>query len=147
MFRFRLEAVHKIRSNEEEQAQLALARELTILRNHQIRLDGYGEERQTMLDTLAQEKKKKINGALMLLYMESIRAKELQIKILKTTIASQQGLVAQARERLAAAVKARKIIDAIRKRDFARYQQEERCKEQAESDEMAVLRFKNEALP
>jgi len=76
--------------------------------------------------------------------MESIRAKELQTKILTTTIASQDMVVQRARQRLATAMKERKIIDTLRKRDYQRYQQELLRQEQAESDEMAVLRYKNE---
>lgn len=147
MFHFRLDAVHKIRLNEEEKAQLALAKEITILQNHQLRLKDYHSQRQAMLATLDQKKEDSINGALMRLYMDSIRAKELQSKILSTTIASQNQIVTRARQQLTEAVKERKIIEAIRKRDLHQYQQELLRKEQTESDEMAVLRYKNETSP
>ncbi len=143
MFTFRLEAVYKIRLNREEQAQLALGREQTILHNHKVTLEGHGEERQAMLTALDKKKTTSMSGAMVQLYMESIRAKEFQSKILATTIASQQHVVDQKRHQLAEAVKNRKIIDTIRKRDLLKYQQEELKKEQDESDEMAVLRFKN----
>jgi len=56
MFRFRLEAVHKLRQNEEEQAQLALAKEITILQNHQLRLKDYQQQRQEMVTALNNKK-------------------------------------------------------------------------------------------
>ena len=64
MFRFRLEAVHKLRQNEEEQAQLALAKEITILQNHQLRLKDYQQQRQEMLTALNNKKKETISGSL-----------------------------------------------------------------------------------
>ncbi len=141
MFRFRLQAVETIRRNEEEQVQLKLGREQTILHNHQVRLAGLKEERLQMIDSLAQKEKKKIKGGLIQFYMEAVRSKEVLIKMLVNTIASQEQVVAKIRKELAEAVKERKIVEVIRKRDYAKYLAEQRKKEQNESDEMAVLRF------
>ena len=142
MFRFRLEAVHKIRQNVEEQAQLELGRQQTKLQKQQQRLTSFNQQRQEMISTMSQ-KQGRLNGALMQLYSESLAAKELQSSLLQAEINKQQLTVDQARHRLSQAVKQRKIIDTLRQRDLLRYQQEMALKEQQESDEMAVLRYSN----
>lgn len=141
MFHFRLQAVETIRRNEEEQAQLKLGQEQTILQNHQDRLTAFKEERLQMIASLTEKEKKKIKGSLVQFYMESIRSREVLIKMLVNTIASQKQVVNRARHDLAEAVKERKIVGVIRKRDYEKHLAEERRKEQNESDEMAVLRF------
>lgn len=141
MFHFRLQAVETIRSNVEEQAQLKLGREQTILHNHLLRLADYKEERLDMIASLAEKEKKQVTGSLIQFYMEAVRSREVLMKMLGNTIASQEQVVNQARLELSEAVKERKIIGVIRKRDFEKYLAEERKKEQNESDEMAVLRF------
>ena len=141
MFQFRLQAVETIRLNEEEQAQLKLGREQTILQNHLVHLQGLQDQRLEMIASLEEKEKKKVKGSLIQLYMESIRSKELLIKMLKNTIASQEQIVSQARQELAEAVKERKVVGVIRQRDYEKYMAEERKKEQNESDEMAVLRY------
>ncbi len=146
MFSFRLQAVETLRRNKEEQAQLKLGREQTILQNHLARLDGYKKERLAMVDSLASKEKKKMKGGMVQFYMEAIRAKEVLIKMLATTIASQEQVVGQARGELTEAVKERKTVEVIRKRDYEKYLAEERKQEQNESDEMAVLRFGRSSL-
>lgn len=141
MFQFRLKAVETIRRNVEEQAQLKLGREQTILQNHLLRLAHLKEERLQMIDSLAEKEKTKVTGSMIQFYMESIRSNEVLGKILGNTIASQEQVVAQARQELTEAVKERKVVEVIRKRDYEKYLAEERKKEQDESDEMAVLRF------
>ncbi|MEN8257061.1 MAG: flagellar export protein FliJ [Thermodesulfobacteriota bacterium] len=141
MFRFRLQAVETIRQNEEEQAQLKLGREQTILQNHLNRLADYKQERGEMVDSLAAKEKEKVKGSMVQFYMEAIRSKEVLMKMLGNTIASQEQVVHQARMDLTEAVKERKVVEVIRKRDYEKYLAEERKKEQNESDEMAVLRY------
>ncbi len=141
MFTFRLQAVETIRHNEEEQAQLKLGREQTILHNHLARLSGLKEERLQMIASLQAKEQEKITGSLIQFYMEAVRSKEVLIKILQNTIASQEQVVERARRQLAEAVKERKIVEVIRKRDYDKYVAAERKKEQNESDEMAILRF------
>lgn len=146
MFHFRLQAVETIRRNKEEQAQLKLGREQTILQNHEDRLAALKEQRLAILTSLAQKEQQKIKGALVQFYMEAVRSNEVLGKIQANTIASQRQVVEQARRQLAEAVKERKVVGIIRKRDYEIYLAEERKKEQNESDEMAVLRFGRSAL-
>lgn len=141
MFHFRLQAVETIRRNEEELAQLKLGREQTILQNHLSRLAVFKEERLQMIASLNEKEQKKITGSLVQFYMEAVRSKEVLIKMLTNTIASQKQVVERARGRLTEAVKERKVVEVIRKRDYENYLTEARKKEQNESDEMAVLRF------
>ncbi len=141
MFHFRLQAVETIRRNVEEQVQLKLGQEQTILQNHLVRLAVFKDERLLMIASLAEKEQKKIKGSLIQFYMEAVRAKEVLIKMLENTIASQEQVVARARHDLTEAVKERKMVGVIRKRDYGKYVAEERSKEQNESDEMAVLRF------
>ncbi len=141
MFHFRLQAVETIRRNKEEQIQLKLGQEQTILQNHLTRLAVFKEERLEMIASLAEKEKKKITGSLIQFYMEAVRSKEVLIKMLGNTIASQEQVVDQLRQKLIEAVKERRVVGVIRKRDYEKYLAEERKKEQNESDEMAVLRF------
>lgn len=140
MFRFRLQAVETIRRNIEEQAQLKLGREQSILNNHLVRLANLKKQRLAMIASLAEKERQKVSGALVQFYMESVRSQEVLMKMLDNTIAGQQQVVDQARAKLAEAVKERKTVEVIRQRDYDRYMTELRQKEQNESDEMAVLR-------
>ncbi len=141
MFHFRLQAVETIRRNEEELAQLSLGRQQKILQKHLDRLAERRAERLEMIASLTKKEEKKITGSLVQFYMEAVRSREVLIKMLENTIASQKQVVERARKKLAATVKERKIIEVVRKRDQERYLVAERKKEQDESDEMAVLRY------
>lgn len=141
MFHFRLQAVETIRRNEEELAQLSLGRQQKILQKHLDLLAERRGERLEMIASLTEKEEKKITGSLVQFYMEAVRSREVLIKILENTIASQKQVVERARQKLAATVKERKIIEVVRKRDQERYLVAERKKEQNESDEMAVLRY------
>ncbi len=141
MFTFRLEAVQTIRMNNEEQALMKLGREQTVLQNQKQQLQDYVEARIAMMINLEEKEHQKISGGFIRLYTDSILAKEHQIALLHTTIASQEGVVHKARLELNERVKERKIIEVLYDRDYAAFQDEERKREQDESDEMAVLRY------
>ena len=139
-FHFRLESVLTVRKNIEEQVQLKLAREQMMLQRHQLRFAGLQEKRRELCEAMEERKKKPINGSLFLFYMEAMRIQELQLRILQTTIASQQQIVEKVRSELVEAMKKRKIIDVLREKELQKYLLEMRRREQNESDEQALLR-------
>ena len=87
-----------------------------------------------------ERKKKTMDGGKFLFFMESMRILELQMHILRNSIAGQEQAVEKVRNELAQAMKERKVIDVLREKDLINYQREERLKEQNESDEQALLR-------
>ncbi|MCK9296293.1 MAG: flagellar export protein FliJ [Desulfobulbaceae bacterium] len=139
-FHFRLESVLTVRKNIEEQVQLKLAREQMMLQRHQLRFAELQEKRRELCEAMEERKKKPISGSLFLFYMEAMRIQELQLRILQTTIASQQQIVEKVRAELGEAMKKRKIIDVLREKELQKYLQEMRRREQNESDEQALLR-------
>lgn len=139
-FHFRLESVLTVRKNIEEQVQLKLAREQMMLQKHQLRFAELQDKRRELCEAMEERKKKPISGSLFLFYMEAMRIQELQLRILQTTIASQQQVVEKVRSELTDAMKKRKIIDVLREKELQKYLHEMRRKEQNESDEQALLR-------
>lgn len=145
-FHFNLEPVLTVRKNREEQAQLKLAREQMILRGHEMRLSDLHDRRLELAGLLEEKKKKTLAAGDFLFLMESMRVFELQIHILGNTIAAQQRVVERMRAELAEAVKQRKIVDHLREKALLSYLDENRRKEQKESDEQALLRHGRERL-
>jgi flagellar protein FliJ len=139
-FHFKLETVLTVRKNVEEQVQLKLAREQMMLNNYQMHFENAMQERVKFSAEMEERKKKTMDGKNFLFFMESMRILELQMHILKNSIAGQQQVVENARQELAKAMKERKVIEVLRENDLLKYQHEERLKEQAESDEQALLR-------
>ncbi len=139
-FQFKLEAVLTIRKNTEEKVQQKLAKEQMMLQNHQLRHVDLLQKRQQLSEDMEERKKKPIHGNLFLYYMEAMRVQELQLRMLRNTIAAQQQIVDRARAELAEAMKKRKTLDSLREREYRKYQIEARRKEQNESDEQALLR-------
>lgn len=139
-FQFRLESVLTLRKNIEEQVQLKLAREQMVLSNYQAHLDNVDDERVKFSADMEERKKKTMKGNTFLFFMESMRILELQMHVLKNSIAGQQQVVEKAREELAWAMKDRRVIEVLREKALLKYQHEERRKEQNENDEQALLR-------
>ncbi len=139
-FRFRLESVLTVRKNIEEQVQLKLAREQMMLNNYQMHLQGVQADRLRFSADMEERKKKTMDGGKFLFFMESMRILELQMHILKNSIAGQEHAVEKVRNELVQAMKERKVIEVLREKDLLNYQREERLKEQNESDEQALLR-------
>lgn len=139
-FQFRLEAVLTIRKNIEEKVQQKLAKEQMMLQNHQLRHADLLQERQQLSEDMEERKKKPLHGSIFLYYMEAMRVQELQLRMLRNTIAAQQQVVDRVRVELTEAMKKRKTLDMLREKEYKKYQTEERRKEQNESDEQALLR-------
>ncbi len=146
-YRFKLETVLTYRQNLEDLAKEKLARGEHILRNHIEGLARLKEERQAMIRDFEGRKKKSIPAALYTFYMDGIQLKERAIQIQKNTIDSQRHVVAKTRQDLQDKVKARKIIEKAKERDYQNYMKEFLRKSQNESDEMAILRFGRSVNP
>ncbi|MDH3360027.1 MAG: flagellar export protein FliJ [Desulfobulbaceae bacterium] len=139
-YQFRLETVLVYRRNLEEQAQLALAHEIRVLTEHQNILIDLRDMWQRMADDFDERKKKSMDAAFFTYCMDSLRRKQWEIEAQLSVIKKQQGIVDESRAQLGERVKSRKVIEKAREKDYQKYLQEVRRKEQNESDEQAVLR-------
>lgn len=140
-YKFKLETVITYRQNLEDLAREKLVREEHILKNHIERLARLKQERQAMIDDLEERKKKSLPASLFSFFMDGIQLKENAIQLQDTTIESQRQVVERVREDLQEKVKARKVIEKAKERDYQNYLKEYLRREQNESDEMAILRF------
>lgn len=140
-YKFKLETVITYRQNLEDLAKEKLVREEHILRNHIERLATLKEERQAMIVDLEERKKKSLPASLFSFFMDGIQLKENAIQMQNNTIESQRQVVERVRKDLHEKVKARKVIEKAKERDYQKYLKEYLRREQNESDEMAILRF------
>ena len=140
-YTFKLEAVITYRQNLEDLAKEKHAREEWILRNHIERLARLKDERQAMIRGFEERKKTSLSASLYTFYMDGIQLKENAIQMQHTVIESQRQIVEGARKDLEEKVKARKIIEKAKERDYQEYMQDYLRRVQNESDEMAILRF------
>ena len=146
-YKFKLETVLTYRQNLEDLAKEKLVREEYILRNHIEGLARLKEEREVMIRDFEERKKRVIAAALYSFYTDGIQLKERAIQIQNNTIESQRQVVAKVRHELLEAVKARKIIEKAKERDYQNYMKEFLRRSQNESDEMAILRFGRSVNP
>jgi len=143
-YRYKLETLLTVRRNFEEQAEQRLAHELFVLKNHQQYLAELEEQRIVLFETLEERKKQTMSAALFTFYVEAIHAKNRQIAFQKNAVLAQQEMIETVRADLLVKVKARKVVERLKEKDFLVWQQEMLRREQVESDEQAVLRFGKE---
>ena len=139
-YKFRLETLLVYRRNLEEQAQLALAREIQVLVDHQSVLDDLRDTKARIAEDFERKKEKSMDASMFTYYMDSIRRKEREIDAQWIVIENQQAVVAEFRAKLGERVKDRKVIEKAREKDYQKYLQELLRKEQKEGDEQAILR-------
>ena len=120
---------------------MKLGREQTTLQRYKIQLEEFIQARIEMVENVALKESEHVSGAFIRLYTDAVLAKEHQIVQLKGRIAQQKEQVQTARLELNEKIKERKIIDVLYDRDYALFLDDERKREQDESDEMAVLRY------
>ncbi len=119
-----------------------LAHEIFVLGNHKKYLGDLINQRLELVDSLTEYKKKQAMQAAMLsFYVDSIDQKDWQIGMQRHAIAAQENAVAEVRVELLEKVRARKIVERLREKDFLAYTKEELRKTQIEDDEQAVVRF------
>ncbi len=140
-YHFRLETVLTYRKNLEEQARLALAGEQMILDGHFKRLGKLKESRIKMADMLEKKKKQRMTFAGFRFYQDLIENNKRETQQWNSAIESQRRIIERARQKLEARVKAAKIMENMRDRDFKKFQKELLRQEQNESDELALLRY------
>lgn len=143
-YHYKLETLLTVRRNFEEQAQLKLAHELFVLKNHKQYLAELEEQRLELYTTLEERKKKVLSAALFSFYVEAIHAKNRQIAFQNNAVLAQQEMIETVRADLLTKVKARKVVERLKEKDFLVWQREMLRLEQIESDEQAVLRFGKE---
>ena len=145
-YHYKLETLLTVRRSFEEQAQQKLAHELFVLENHKKYLAELEEQRLDLFAVFEERKKKTISAAMFSFYVEAIHLKNRQIAFQHTAILAQQEMIETVRRDLLAKVKARKVVERLKEKDFLAWKEELARKEQVESDEQAVMRFGREVL-
>ncbi|MBA3015634.1 MAG: flagellar export protein FliJ [Proteobacteria bacterium] len=143
-YHYRLETLLTVRRNFEEQAQQRLAHELFVLKNHKKYLAELEEQRLDLFAVLEERKKHTIAAAMFSFYVEAIHAKNRQIAFQKNAVLAQQEMIETVRADLVTKVKARKVVERLKEKDFLVWQREVLRLEQLESDEQSVMRFGKE---
>lgn len=143
-YHYKLETLLTVRRNFEEQAQQRLAHELFVLENHKKYLADLEEQRLDLYATLEKKKEQAMSAAIFSFYVEAIHMKNRQIVFQHNAVLAQQEMIEGVRADLLNKVKARKVVERLKEKDFLAWRQELIRKEQIESDEQAVMRFGKE---
>ena len=140
-FRFQLDALLRVRRNQEEELQARLAREERVLRGHQHRLTDLKEQKNAMIVELEIEKKGLIPAVNFIRRQQLISLGDQQLAMQETALLSQDQIVAGVRKELLEAVRNRKMVEVIKERSLRQYKLEVMRQEQADGDEQALLRY------
>ncbi|MHB1014152.1 MAG: flagellar export protein FliJ [Desulfurivibrionaceae bacterium] len=140
-YHFKLETVLGLRRNLEELAQQKLARELTLLEEHTLRLAALRQQRQELIAEFEEEKNRQMLAPVFAFYMEGISRKEQAIEAGRALVEAQQEAVSQARRELTGRVRDKKVMEKARERDYQKFLLAGLKKEQNEADEQMMLRF------
>lgn len=141
-YRFRLETVLSYRHNLAELAQQKLSAAQIVLHNHQQQLKELTNERRDAIIAFEKQKKNNLSGTLFSWFMTGINSRELSLQTQHTIIASQKKVVETTRKELQEKIKAKKIMEKAKERDYQKYLKTLLDKEQQESDEQTILRFR-----
>jgi len=140
-YHYKLETLLHVRRNFEEQCMQKLAQEIFALENHRKYLAELQQQRVQLVDSLTEYKKKAMQAAMLSFYVDAIDQKDWQIGTQRNAIAAQENVVSTVRMELLEKVKARKIVERLKEKDFIAYTQNELRKTQNEDDEQAVIRY------
>ena len=145
-YHYKLETLLRVRQNLEDQCQHKLAHEIYVLENHKKYLDELNQQRLEFFAVLEEKKKEVMSVAMFSFYVEAIHLKNRHIAFQETAIEAQKAAIEKVRVELAEKIKARKVVERLKEKDFLAYSRELQRKIQAESDEMAVMRFGRKEL-
>ncbi len=145
-YQYKLETLLTVRRNFEEQAQQKLAHELFVLANHKKHLVELEELRLALFAALAEKQQQTISAAIYSFYVDAIHLKNRQIAFQHNAVMAQQEMIETVRAELVVKVKARKVVERLKEKDFLGWKQEMIRKEQVESDEQAIMRFGKEVV-
>ena len=145
-YHYKLETLLTVRRNFEEQALQKLAHELFVLANHKKYLAELEEQRLAVFTVLEEKKKQVMTAAMFSFYIEAIHLKNRLIAFQQNAVLAQQEMIETVRAELLVKVKARKVVERLKEKDFLAWRQEMLRKEQIESDEQAVMRFGKEVV-
>ncbi|WP_461209627.1 flagellar export protein FliJ [Desulfocurvus sp. DL9XJH121] len=143
-FRFSLERVLDFRRQQEDQAKMDLARALAA-HKAQVQIVNALSAKLAQHEASLYSGKELTENDLWLWRRYRLRLAE----DIEEAQARERGLaseLAKARQRLVARSKDRKLLERLRANQELRFRQEENLKEQRESDEMATVRFRHEAV-
>ncbi len=140
-YHFKLETVLGLRRNLEELAQQKLARELTLLEEHTLRLAALRQQRLELIAEFEEEKNRQMLAPVFAFYMEGIFRKEQEVEARRALVEAQQEAVFQARKELTGKVQDKKVMEKARERDYQKFLLAGLKKEQNEADEQMMLRF------
>jgi flagellar FliJ protein len=140
-YHYKLETLLSVRRNFEEQCMQKLAHEVYVLENHRKYLGELRKQRLDLVADLTDYKRGAMQAAMLSFYVDSIDQKDRQIGMQLNAIGAQENAVTEVRLELLEKVKARKIVERLKEKDFIAYTQDELRKTQNEDDEQAVIRF------
>ncbi|MDF1614667.1 flagellar export protein FliJ [Desulfurivibrio dismutans] len=141
-YQFRFESVLGYRRNLEELARQKMVRAQTQLVRQQERLQQLERELVEAVNSFEERKQKPMVAPFYSMYVEGIERRERDLASQQRAVATQLEVVEQARLELQGKVQQRKVMEKTRERDYGKYLQEERLREQNELDEQMILRFK-----
>jgi len=141
-YRFRLEAVLDYRRNLEELAQQKLASEEDLLKRYHARLRELRNDLERLERQFVSRTSRPVSASLFSLFSQALELKKEEITAQEERIVNQQQAVARARKELVGRVKARKIMEKVREKDYEQYCDEQRRLEQQQADEQVVLRYR-----
>lgn len=143
-FNFSLERVLDYRRQQEDQAKMDVARALAVHRAQAEKLDALRARLAEHEASLYSGKELTENDLWLwrrfrMRLAEEVGDAELLLRDLARTLAL-------ARQRLVSRSKDKKLLERLRANQELRFRQEENLKEQRESDEMATVRYRTEAV-
>ena len=114
--------------------------------NHKKHLVELEELRLALFAALAEKQQQTISAAIYSFYVDAIHLKNRQIAFQHNAVMAQQEMIETVRAELVVKVKARKVVERLKEKDFLGWKQEMIRKEQVESDEQAIMRFGKEVV-
>lgn len=137
MFKFRLDAILRLKEYAEKQRRVELAQCLAAWEQ----AVGRENELQALIlsleDELKSQKEGTINLPFLLLRQDFLGHNRILLKEQKEVVAQRQGELQDARLRLNQAMRDRKILEKLKEKKYQQYLYEQEKKEQALQDELA----------
>ena len=140
-YRFRFAGILGYRRNLEELARQKLGLAQTQLERQQMKLTELEEQLRLAIAQFEERKRGAITAPLYVMFFEGIERLERTVAVQRQAVVSQRRVVEQSREDLVEKVRARKVMEKTKERDYEAYLREELRRDQAELDEQMVLRF------
>ena len=142
MFKFSLEALHKVRKREEEERQKDLAHATNAEKKEVDTLNEYKIDFENKINNLQSINKVSYDNKTALLYDWFFSGKKQDMQEKKELIEKINHVVQEKRQSVLKAYVKRKVIDNFKERKHMQYIEEEKKKEEIELNEIVTMGFK-----